>query len=195
MLQQLIDRDPRNLSRFIPLGQPLDKGQMASAADSNRQLILFGAAFGLLDLIELEKVKLPTGSVVIETGGMKTRRREIGRDELHSRLADGFGIPREDIHSEYGMCELLSQAYSTEGGWFRTTATMRVTIHDGDDPLKICRPGQEGRIGVVDLANRDSCSFVLTGDRGVADENGRFQVLGRWSPEDMRGCNFLIDRD
>ncbi len=195
MLNELITDDETGLSKFLPLNQPLKKSDIAQAEASGKNLMIFGAAFGLLDLVEMEPARLPETSVVIETGGMKTRRREMNREELHEKLAAGFGINRSCIHSEYGMCELLSQAYATNGSWFNTPHWMLVTVHDADNPFRICNPGEEGKIGVIDLANLYSCSFILTDDRGVIDEQGRFQVLGRWNNTDMRGCNFLIERD
>ena len=195
MLNELIDRDSSGLSRFLPLGEPLDPDQLDELGRSNRELILFGAAFGLLDLLEIAPVELPGSSLVIETGGMKTHRREVGREELHRRLAKGFGLDRSRIHSEYGMCELLSQAYATGGPWFDTAPWMQVSIRNPDDPGEELPPNSEGLIGVIDLANVHSCSFLLTGDRGVGDGKGRFRVLGRWNPKDLRGCNFLVEED
>lgn len=195
MIQKLINQDNSGLSRFLPLGEPLNPGAVKEVDRQKKQLILFGAAFGLLDLLELKKVELPSNSIIIETGGMKTHRREIGRNELHKNLARGFGLDESRIHSEYGMAELLSQAYATGGQWFRTVPWMQVTIRNPDNPAEFFPPYSEGLIGVIDLANIHSCSFLLTGDKGVMDENGRFKVLGRWNPKDLRGCNFLIDED
>lgn len=195
MIQKLVDQDNSGLSRFLPLDEPLKENVVAEVERQGKQLILFGAAFGLLDLIEMKEIELPSNSVVIETGGMKTHRREISRKELHKRLAGGFGLNGSRIHSEYGMAELLSQAYATGGQWFRTVPWMKVTIRDPDNPFKEQPPNREGLIGVIDLANVHSCSFLLTGDKGVMDENGRFKVLGRWNPKDLRGCNFLIEED
>lgn len=195
MIQKLIDQDDSGLSRFLPLDKPLNPNAVAEVEKQNKQLILFGAAFGLLDMLEFQKVQLPSNSVVIETGGMKTHRREISKDELHQRLASGFGLDSTRIHSEYGMAELLSQAYATGGSWFRTVPWMQVSIRNSDNPAEELPSYSEGLIGVIDLANVHSCSFLLTGDRGLMDKNGRFQVLGRWNPKDLRGCNFLIEED
>lgn len=195
MLKELVEQDDSGLSRFLPLDVALDDEELSKVEESDRNLILFGAAFGLLDLLELDSVTLPGDGVVIETGGMKTHRREMSRGELQKRLADGFGLDKNRIHSEYGMCELLSQAYATGGPWFKTVPWMRVTIRNPDNPAEELPPFEEGLIGVIDLANVHSCSFVLTGDRGVMDKKGRFKVLGRWNPGDLRGCNFLIEED
>ncbi len=195
MIQKLIDQDESGLSRFLPLGEPLQEAKIGKVQETGKQLILFGAAFGLLDLLEMNKVKLPSNSIVIETGGMKTHRREISREDLHKRLANGFGLDGSRIHSEYGMAELLSQAYATGGQWFRTVPWMQVSIRNPENPFEELQPYNEGLIGVMDLANIHSCSFLLTGDKGVMDKNYRFKVLGRWNPKNLRGCNFLIEED
>ena len=195
MIKKLIEQDESGQSQFLPLDEPLDAGEVNEVKQSKKQLILFGAAFGLLDLLELKQLTLPSNSIVIETGGMKTHRREISKKELHRRLANGFGLNGNRIHSEYGMAELLSQAYATGGQWFRTPPWMQVSIRNPENPAEALPSYQEGLIGVIDLANVHSCSFLLTGDKGVLDKNGRFKVLGRWNPKDLRGCNFLIDED
>ena len=195
MIQKLIDQDKSGLSRFLPLGEPLQKSAVNEVERQNKQLILFGAAFGLLDLLELKQVHLPSNSIVIETGGMKTHRREITKRELHRRLAKGFGLDNSRIHSEYGMAELLSQAYATGGEWFRKVPWMQVSIRNPENPFEEQSAYEEGLIGIIDLANVHSCSFLLTGDKGVMDNNGRFKVLGRWNSTDLRGCNFLIEED
>lgn len=195
MLNELIGQEESGMSRFLPLDKPLDKEKVEKVKGSGKQLMIFGAAFGLLDLLEQKPVKLPGNSIVIETGGMKTHRREVGKDSLHRQLAAGFGLDRSRVHSEYGMAELLSQAYATGGQWFRPVPWMQVTIRNPDDPREILPPFYEGLIGIIDLANVHSCSFLLTGDKGIKDKKGRFQVLGRWNPKDLRGCNFLIEED
>ncbi len=195
MLQELINREQSDLSRFLPLGESLHQSEINKIEASGRQLIIFGAAFGLLDLVASSRVTLPKDSIIIETGGMKTHKREMGRMDMHRRLSEGFGIAVERVHSEYGMTELLSQAYATGGRWFKAVPWMKVSVRDPDDPQQTLSAYQEGLIGVIDLANVYSCSFILTGDKGIMDNDGRFQVLGRWNPKDLRGCNFLIDED
>lgn len=195
MLNTLIENDRTGLSGFIPIGQPLDHNLITSVTEKGKNVLLFGAAFGLLDLIGCSEIELPEGSVILETGGMKTHRREMTKEELHSRLADGFGLPESQIHSEYGMTELLSQAYSQGSLWFEPVPWMKISIRDPKDPMHEVKPGKEGLIGVIDLANLYSCSFILTGDKGIQREDGKFKVLGRWNPRNLRGCNFLIDRD
>jgi len=195
MINELIRQDESGMSRFLELNQPLNEQEIKNVKNSGKRLMIFGAAFGLLDLVELKKVKLPQGSYIMETGGMKTHRREISRYELHRKLSDGFHLPKEQVHSEYGMTELLSQAYALGGKWFTPVPWMEVSIFDTDDPLKRLHEGEEGLIGMTDLANVHSCSFILTGDKGVQRRDGKFQVLGRWEPKNLRGCNFLVEQE
>ncbi|MFN1834339.1 hypothetical protein AB2B38_003665 [Balneola sp. MJW-20] len=195
MLDHLISHDESGWSRFLDLNESLNRKEVDKISGSGRTMILFGAAFGLLDLLERGDCKLPEDSIIIETGGMKTHRREMSREDLHSALAEGFGVPEVQVHSEYGMTELLSQAYSQGDEWFKAVPWMQISIRDPYNPLKKADPGDEGLIGIIDLANVYSCAFILTGDRGVQRPDGSFRVLGRWNPSDLRGCNFLIDRD
>jgi len=195
MLSHLIDQDDSGLSRFLTLGKPIEKSELEEITEKGKSVLLFGAAFGLLDLIELGSAALPPGSAVIETGGMKTYRREITRVELRQHIEEGFRIPPEHIHSEYGMCELMSQFYAIGGEWFSKPHWVHISVRKEDNPSELCQPGEEGKIAVIDLANVYSCPFILTEDLGVMDEKGQFRVLGRWNKNNMRGCNFLIDRD
>lgn len=195
MLNVLIERDKTGLSFFLELGKPLDQELIDTISKSGKKVMLFGAAFGLLDLFQLGEFKLPDNTVVIETGGMKTFRREMTKTELHQQLANGLKLEPENIHSEYGMTELLSQAYSRGNEWFECVPWMRVSIRDPKNPTAELPFGEEGLIGVIDLANINSCSFILTGDKGMQNEKGEFQVLGRWNAQNLRGCNFLIDQD
>lgn len=195
MANYLISQDESGLGTFFIH----DKNERADweqrVKKSGKKPLLFGAAFGLLDLMDAKNDLFNTEIEIIETGGMKTHRREITKRELRNRLAEGFRLPQEAIHSEYGMCELLSQMYATGGDWFESPHWVQVTIRDSQNPSRICKPGEEGKIGIIDLANLYSCPFILTDDRGVMDEAGKFKVLGRWKPDSPRGCNFLIDRD
>tara|TARA_R110002124_G_scaffold287272_1_gene472159 strand:- start:2408 stop:3400 length:993 start_codon:yes stop_codon:yes gene_type:complete len=195
MLNVLIENDASGLSKYVKLEKPLVQNEINEIKNSGKKLMIFGAAFGLLDLLEISKVDISKDSIVMETGGMKTFRREMTKSELHQRLAHGFDLPKENIHSEYGMTELLSQAYSVGDEWFDCVSRMKVSIRNPDNPMQEMKHGEEGLIGVVDLANLNSCSFILTGDKGVMNEKDQFQVLGRWNPENLRGCNFLIDQD
>jgi phenylacetate-coenzyme A ligase PaaK-like adenylate-forming protein len=156
---------------------------------SGQQTILLGVSFALLDLA----AKFPTHFpelIIIETGGMKGRGRELIREELHLKLMEGFGV--DVIHSEYGMTELLSQAYSSGHGIFRCPHWMRIMIRDVNDPLSLIGAGKTGGINVIDLANIWSCSFIATQDLGKCHENGSFEVLGRFDHSDVRGCNLML---
>lgn len=195
MLNLLIKESKSELSQFLPLGEPLEDDLLAEIEKSDKDLILFGVAFGFLDLIEIKPMFLGANTAIIETGGMKTHRREMKKSDLRKALSMGFGVPVNSIHSEYGMCELLSQFYAIGSEQFSTPHWTHVSIRDPKDSTRICEPGEEGKIGIIDLANVYSCPFILTDDRGVMDEKGHFKVLGRWSSAELRGCNFLIDVD
>lgn len=169
---------------------------LSSAADVARScsatLVLVGVAFSLLDLVERKRHPLPTDAFVIETGGMKTHRRETARSTLHERLAEGFCIDRSRIRSEYGMCELLSQCYTTGEEVFYPPGWMRFDILDSTDAASVMPEDKTGALAVIDLANLHSCSFLLTGDRAVRRGDG-FEVLGRLTGAELRGCNFLME--
>ncbi len=151
--------------------------------------LLIGVTFALLDFVEQYQIDFPE-LIVMETGGMKGRRKEMIREELHSILCYGFGV--KSIHSEYGMTELLSQAYSKGEGVFACPPWMRVLIRDTNDPLSLVAENKTGGINVIDLANINSCSFIATQDLGKLSSNGEFEVLGRFDNADIRGCNLLI---
>ena len=195
MLNTLIEAEKSGLSRFLELNAPLVQQEIDKIEASGKRLMLFGAAFGLLDLLEISEVSIPKNTIVMETGGMKTFRREMTKSELHNTLAEGFDLPLSQIHSEYGMAELLSQAYTLGGERFTCVPWMNVSVRKWGNPLEEVAVGEEGLIGVMDLANVNSCSFILTGDKGIKHEDGSFEVLGRWNPPNLRGCKFLIDRD
>ncbi len=152
--------------------------------------LLIGVTFGLLDFIEKQTIEFPD-LIIMETGGMKGRRREMIRAELHEILSTGFNSTH--IHSEYGMTELFSQGYSKQNGLFESTPTMRVVTREINDPLSITtQNGQLGVINVIDLGNLDTCSFIATDDLGRVYTNGQFEVLGRLDNSDIRGCNLLV---
>lgn len=151
--------------------------------------LLMGVSYALLDFAEFSS-GVPEDTVVMETGGMKGRRKEIVREELHDRLKDQLGVG--SIHSEYGMTELSSQAYSVGNGWFMPPPWMRAHITDINDPLSLAVPGKRGLLAFTDLANRDSCCFIQTRDIGVMKEGGAFKVEGRMDQSDVRGCNLLF---
>ncbi|MCK5458185.1 MAG: hypothetical protein KAI45_13735, partial [Melioribacteraceae bacterium] len=123
-------------------------------------------------------------------GGMKGKRKEMIKEELHKELIKGFGV--NEIHSEYGMTELLSQAYSKGNGLFRTPPWMRIVVRDPEDPLTIFPHSKTGGLNVVDLANINSCSFIATQDLGKTNTNGTFEIIGRFDNSDIRGCNLMV---
>lgn len=156
----------------------------------NKKVLLMGVSFALLDLIEKFSIRHPN-LIVMETGGMKGRRKELIREELHEILKKGFGV--NSIHSEYGMTELLSQAYSSGNGIFTTPPWMKILIRDPNDPFQLLENGKSGGINVIDLANLNSCSFIMTQDLGRITNGNTFEVLGRFDSSDIRGCNLLVD--
>ncbi len=155
------------------------------------KIILIGVSFALLDLAERFSPDL-SGVIVMETGGMKGRRRELTRDELHEVLSRSFNVPA--IHSEYGMTELLSQAYSSGEGRYNTPPWMKLLIRDPHDPFSYLQQGSNGGINIIDLANIHSCSFIETSDLGTLYEDGSFSVSGRFDESDIRGCNLMTGR-
>lgn len=158
--------------------------------DSEGQnVLLIGVTYALLDLIEKQNFQLQN-TIVMETGGMKGKRKEIIREELHEILCKGFGV--SNIHSEYGMTELLSQAYSLGNGIFECPNWMQILIRDTEDALSYVSTGKTGGINVIDLANINSCSFIATQDLGKKYPNNSFEVLGRFDNSDIRGCNLMI---
>ena len=156
---------------------------------SGQNVILIGVTYALLDLIEKQSFQLEN-TIIMETGGMKGKRKEMIREELHQQLCNGFGV--ESIHSEYGMTELLSQAYSLGDGIFECPSWMQISIRDTEDALSYVREGKTGGINVIDLANINSCSFIATQDLGKKYSNGSFEVLGRFDHSDIRGCNLMV---
>ena len=163
--------------------------KLTSLDRSGRKVLLIGVSFALLDLVEKYRFQLKN-TIVMETGGMKGRRKELIREELHAILCEGFGV--EYIHSEYGMTELLSQAYSAGSGLYESVRWLKVLIRDTNDALSYQRPLKTGGINLIDLANIHSCSFIATQDLGRLHPDGRFEVLGRFDNADIRGCNLLI---
>ena len=161
-------------------------------AKSRRQkTLLLGVSFALLDLAENYSPDF-SGTIVMETGGMKGRRREITREELHGILANKFNVPV--IHSEYGMTELMSQSYSKGKGIYYSPPWMKILLRDPQDPLSVfSESGRTGGINIIDLANIYSCSFIATSDLGKLHEDGGFEVLGRFDNSDIRGCNLMVE--
>ena len=162
--------------------------QLEHLYKNQRLTILIGVSFALLDLLEQHKIPVWDELLVIETGGMKGRREEMTRNELHDRFRTNH--PQIRIASEYGMTEMMSQAYSQQH-FFSPGPTMKVLIRDISDPLKIVEQGQRGIINVIDLGNIDTCSFIATEDVGIGYNDGTFEVLGRVDQSDIRGCNLM----
>ena len=154
-----------------------------------KNVILIGVTYALLDLIEQHQFQL-NNTIIMETGGMKGKRKEMIRDELHQLLCAGFGVAT--IHSEYGMTELLSQAYSLGNGVFECPSWMQILIRDPEDALTYLENEKTGGINVIDLANINSCSFIATQDLGKKYSNNSFEVLGRFDNSDIRGCNLMV---
>ena len=154
-----------------------------------QNVILIGVTYALLDLIEKHPFQLQN-TIIMETGGMKGQRKEMIREELHEQLCQGFGVTA--IHSEYGMTELLSQAYSLGNGVFECPSWMQILVRDTEDALTYVSSGKTGGINVIDLANINSCSFIATQDLGKKNPNNSFEVLGRFDNSDIRGCNLMV---
>lgn len=189
MVQDLIERSENPHSGFYldNYSELIDKLTVLDSAGQN--VLLIGVTYALLDLIEIQQFNLKN-TIIMETGGMKGRRREIIREELHDILCKGFGVTA--IHSEYGMTELLSQAYSLGNGIFECPPWMNILIRDTEDALTYIDNGKTGGINVIDLANINSCSFIATQDLGKKYPNNSFEVLGRFDNSDIRGCNLMV---
>ncbi len=189
MVDDLIKKSNHPDSGFYLNDTTSLKNKLVELAHSKQKVLLIGVAFALLDFVEKHSLHFPH-LIVMETGGMKGRRKEIIREELHDALTRGFGVKK--IHSEYGMTELLSQAYSKGNGIFKTPPWMRVLIRDTEDPFHIQDTGKTGGLNIIDLANIYSCSFIATQDLGKLHKNGSFEILGRFDHSDIRGCNLMI---
>jgi hypothetical protein len=163
--------------------------QLKKKQEQQKPTLLIGVTFALLDFIEQHAIDFPE-LIVMETGGMKGRRKEMIREELHEKLCLGFGV--NAIHSEYGMTELLSQGYSKGRGIFNCPPWIRIITRDTNDAMTIISNHTAGGINVIDLANINSCSFIATQDLGKVYADGSFEVLGRFDNADIRGCNLLI---
>jgi phenylacetate-coenzyme A ligase PaaK-like adenylate-forming protein len=174
------------LHDFAALHRKLQQLQL-----QQKQVLLMGVSYALLDFAEQYPVRFPE-LIVMETGGMKGRREELPKQELHRRLERGFGV--EGIHSEYGMTELLSQAYSCGAGIFRTPPWMQVRIRDRRDPFVPAPTGATGGVNVIDLANVFSCAFIETQDLGKVYPDNSFEILGRFAQSDIRGCNLMYEQ-
>lgn len=189
MVKDLIEKSNNPKSGFYLDNKIELLKTLQSLDECGNKSILIGVSYALLDISENHSMNLKN-TIIMETGGMKGRRSELVRDELHSILKCTFGL--EDIHSEYGMTELLSQAYSIAGGIFNCAPWMSVSIRETDDPLTTETFGEIGGINIIDLANIYSCSFIATQDLGRVYKDGSFEVLGRFDHSDIRGCNLMV---
>ncbi|WP_298754355.1 acyl transferase [uncultured Psychroserpens sp.] len=165
------------------------KQQLITLDAQGKKILLIGVSFALLDVVEQYQFQLKN-TIVMETGGMKGRRKELVRDELHALLKSGFGV--SEIHSEYGMTELLSQAYSLGNGRFKCPNWMRVLTRDPEDALTLQNINKTGGINIIDLANINSCSFIATQDLGRTYKDRSFEIIGRFDSSDIRGCNLMV---
>ena len=188
MVDDLIKKSNNTESGFFLNNLDELAQKLIKLTKKGQKTLLIGVSFALLDLVEKHQFELKN-TIVMETGGMKGRRKELIRNELHEVLKKGFGI--ENIHSEYGMTELLSQAYSDGNGVFKTPKWMKIVIRDTEDPLHLLPINCTGGINIIDLANVNSCSFIATQDLGKMYSNNTFEVLGRFDHSDIRGCNLL----
>jgi len=189
MVNQLIAKSQSPMSGFV-LNQPeAVKQSYDQAILEGKEVVIFGVSYALLDLAE--KNTDLSKATIIETGGMKGRRKELTKIELHQELIKGLNV--EFISSEYGMTELLSQAYSLSDGQFHSPAWMKISCRDINDPFSITPFGKTGGINVTDLANLNSCSFIATQDLGKCIDNKTFEILGRFDQSDIRGCNLMVE--
>ena len=188
MVNDLIVRSKNTDSGFYLNNTAALKHKLLDLENKKQKTLLIGVSFALLDFIEENSFELKH-TVIMETGGMKGRRKELIREELHRILKKGFGV--DYIHSEYGMTELLSQAYSYGNGLFHCPPWMKILIREPEDPFNILDPSKSGGINIIDLANFNSCAFIATQDLGKVHDNDTFEILGRFDHSDLRGCNLM----
>ncbi|CAM1354504.1 acyl transferase [Tenacibaculum ascidiaceicola] len=189
MVDDLIKRSNHSESGFYLNNLDELAKKLIQLDKQNKKVLLIGVSFALLDLIEQYEFNL-SNTIIMETGGMKGRRKELIRNELHTILSDGFGV--DTIHSEYGMTELLSQGYSKGNGIFNCPPWMQILTRDTEDALTILPKGRSGGINVIDLANYNSCSFIATQDLGKVYQDNSFEIIGRFDNSDIRGCNLMV---
>ncbi len=190
MFDKLIKLSNNNKSGFFINDYPKVKSVLSELKKSNQKTILIGVTYALLDLAE-EGVELSDNFIVMETGGMKGKRKELLKEELHPFLKEKLNVSL--IHSEYGMTELLSQAYSKGNGLFACPPWMKVLVRDIEDPISIAKQGKTGGLNIIDLANINSCSFIATQDLGRLNSDQIFELMGRFDNSDMRGCNLMVE--
>ena len=186
MVENFINKSENPESNYINYDLDVFKNLILKL--KNKNVLLIGVSYALLELSELDSFNLENW-VVMETGGMKGRRKEMVREELHQQLKKAFNV--DAIHSEYGMTELLSQAYSKKNGLFKTPPWMKFIVRDFEDPYSLAKINSSGGINIIDLANIYSCSFIETQDIGKEVEKDSFEILGRFDQSEVRGCNLL----
>ena len=189
MVKDLIELSNNENSGFYLHNYDELIAKLVELDNAGQNVILIGVTYALLDLVEKQNFQLKN-TIIMETGGMKGKRKEMIREELHEILCTSFRV--QNIHSEYGMTELLSQAYSLGNGIFECPGWMQILIRDTDDAMTYVNNGKTGGINVIDLANINSCSFIATQDLGKKYPNNSFEVLGRFDNSDIRGCNLMI---
>lgn len=189
MVEDLIKRSKNTDSGFYLNNTNALRQKIIGLENKGQKTLLIGVSFALLDFIEQDNFQL-NHTIIMETGGMKGRRKELIREELHYTLKKGFGV--DHIHSEYGMTELLSQAYSKGDGLFNCPPWMKILIREPEDPLSISNTTKSGGINIIDLANYNSCAFIATQDLGKLHSNNSFEILGRFDHSDIRGCNLMV---
>ena len=189
MVADLIQRSKNKKSGFYLNNIEELAKKLIKIDQKGKKTLLIGVSFALMDMIEMQQFVLKN-TIIMETGGMKGRRKELVRDELHAFLQQGFGVAT--IHSEYGMTELLSQGYSRGNGIFQTPPWMKILTRDTEDALTIQKIGKTGGINIIDLANYNSCAFIATQDLGKVHQNGTFEIIGRFDNSDIRGCNLMV---
>ena len=187
MVNELIRQSQHPLSGFYLDEFSKLHTTLQQLEESKQQTLLIGVTFALLDFAEQFPIQLKYTSVM-ETGGMKGRRKELTRVEVHQKLCNSFNL--QQVHSEYGMTEMLSQAYAKKDGLFYCPPWMKVLVRDEEEPLAVKETGR-GVLNIIDLANIDSCSFIATDDVGIVHADGSFEVHGRIDYSDIRGCSLL----
>lgn len=190
MCAELIRRSGHPLSGFFLDDTPALLNTIAELQSSGQPCLLIGVSYALIDLCD-KGLRLGDRFIVMETGGMKGRRREMLKPELHDYLKQGLGVSK--VHSEYGMTELLSQGYSTGDLLFRFPPWMRALTREVDDPLKLRHDGRTGGINIIDLSNIQSCCFLATKDLGRLLPDGALELMGRYDNSDVRGCNLMLE--
>lgn len=189
MVNDMISKSKHPESGFYLNNLSELKSTLITLDAENKKVLLIGVSFALLDLVESHTFNLKN-TLIMETGGMKGKRKELVREALHEKLKKGFGV--STIHSEYGMTELLSQAYSKGNGVFNSPNWMQILTRDAEDALTLNSFNKTGGINIIDLANINSCAFIATQDLGRVYPDGSFEIMGRFDNSDIRGCNLMV---